>query len=157
MIKKIIFCLMMIMMLCGCTITDAPTNTPEPAPTEEPVALLIAEVVDCTVGIDHDENPCAMVTINWTNNSDETTSAYVSLFTQAFQNGVELERSYPDNFSEDTMYNNDCLNLRPGASIEYTNYFILREPDMTVPIEIDIYDNTNWELALISSGTYTLE
>ena len=83
---------------------------------------------------DRDGNPVMIITCTWTNNSDETTSAVMSLIARAYQNGVELDSAYMiDDFDSNTM-----TNLRPGASTQVQYAFELDGSSSAV--EFDVFE-----------------
>lgn len=89
---------------------------------------------------DYDGNNAIVINYDFTNNSDDTTSAIVALYFQAFQDGVELESAW-------TMDSNVCdygigqKDIRPGVTLEgCQNAYVLTSDS---PVEIEVSDIIN--------------
>lgn len=63
---------------------------------------------------------CIVVFYEFTNNSSETTSYIYTFSDQAFQNGIELEKSI---FLMDDIEDNRSKDIRPGISVEVYSLF----------------------------------
>lgn len=75
------------------------------------------------------------ITVNWTNKTDDTTSAMATTYIKAFQGGSEIERAH-----DYTVINSDqeMAEARPDSTVEGLEFgFILK--DMS-PVEIDFED-----------------
>lgn len=91
------------------------------------------EIKGAELGTNYSDEPIIIITYAWTNNSDETTSAMVSTSEQAFQDGVELERSIS---AKDTDFSNNTKDVRPGKTIDIKCAFVLGSDTSTVEFEI---------------------
>ena len=115
-----------------------------------------AEILSCILTKDWDNNPSLGVKIKWTNNSTDTCSYWLNLMNKAFQNGVELEVTWPDvNNEYYEYYENSDLDLRPGTSLEVMVFFKLR--DTKNPVEIEISETFSLDNIIITTGTYNFE
>lgn len=75
------------------------------------------------------------ITVNWTNKTEDTTSAMATTYIKAFQGGSEIERAH-----DYTVINSDqeMAEARPDSTVEGLEFgFILK--DMS-PVEIDFED-----------------
>lgn len=75
---------------------------------------------------------CIVVFYEFTNNSSETTSYIYTFSDQAFQNGIELEKSL---FLMDDIEDNRSKDIRPGVSVEVYSLFEPQD-DSIVDLEI---------------------
>lgn len=122
----------------------------EPDSGDEPAVLLgEGQIGDSYVIIkeakvieDYDGTPVVVVTFDWTNNSDETTSAWMATNVTVFQDGVSLDTAYVyDNDDYDSSaYSRD---VRPGVTIEVQQVFELI--NTTSPIEVEIEEAFSWD------------
>lgn len=83
-----------------------------------------------------DGEPVIIISFDWTNNSDETTSAMVSFGEQAFQDGIELESSFQSSLYESDNYSRE---IRPGTTITVERAFELNNETSVVEFEV-----SNW-------------
>ena len=82
------------------------------------------EIKDAFKATDYEGKPAIVITFTWTNNSDETTSAMVSLAEKAFQDGVQLESAF---LVDVPGYNADAdmTEIRPGVSLDVQRAYVL--------------------------------
>ena len=73
---------------------------------------------------DYEDNDALLVRYEFTNNSEDTTSAGVALYVKAFQNGVELEHAF---LTEDYGADNEMKEIRPGTTLEITEAFLVTD------------------------------
>lgn len=116
---------------------SAPVTEPAPEPAADKrsgnVGKNYVEIKRARIAKDNDDGSTAIViTFAWTNNSDKTTSAFLSFMESAFQNGIELDKDYPDGYDLDG-YRRE---IRPGATLEVERAFALTSE--TAPIEVEI-------------------
>lgn len=92
------------------------------------------EVKGAALSTDYNGNPAIVINYAWTNNSEETTSAMVSLLEKAFQDGVELETAIID----DSNYNAEATSkdIRPGTTLDVQCAFVLSSE--TSPVEFEL-------------------
>lgn len=66
------------------------------------------------VSTDYGGNPCLIVYFDFTNNKDDPTSASMSIYSQAFQNGVECDLAFVTN---NDYIDNASKNIQKGTTI----------------------------------------
>jgi len=91
------------------------------------------EIKGAELGTNYSDKPIIIITYSWTNNSDETTSAMVSTFEKAFQDGIELDSSIS---AKDVDFSNNSKDIRPGKSIDIKKAYVLTSDVSTVEFEI---------------------
>lgn len=113
------------------------TNTPDQGPQQSTGAGKVGdtyvEILSAVIDENSGGDPVLVVTYRWTNNSDDTTSAFVELMCDAYQDGIELDIGYGVN-SYDAML--DMTEIRPGVSLEVQACFELRNTTSDVEVEI---------------------
>lgn len=115
----------------GAAQTEEATQAAEPA-EEAPASDYEVTIDDATVSEDYEGNPVVVVSFSWVNNSEDATSADVALYTQCFQNGVELEQAYVVDGMDDQSSMND---VKPGSGTDFQKaYLIEDESDVTVEV-----------------------
>lgn len=75
-------------------------------------------------GKDWDGNPCLYFYYNFTNNSEENTSAMASAYMQCFQNGIQCDNASVDYNTEMDNYMKD---VQPGTTIEVCECYVLSD------------------------------
>ena len=93
------------------------------------------EIKGASLAKDYEGNPAIVVTYAWTNNSDDTTSAMVSVGTKAFQDGVQLESAMiigDDSYDSGTS----MKDVRPGTTIDVQCAYVLTSETSTVEFEL---------------------
>lgn len=135
---------------------DARTPTPAPTvqstqPAAPPPSALVPPTVpsagsgdlgDYHVNIegfqvveDYDGNPAIVIDYTWTNNSDETKRADVTILEKAFQDGVQLEAAFiADRSIYD--YSTSAKDIRPGTTIDVQCAFTLTSETSNVEFEL---------------------
>lgn len=93
-----------------------------------------AEIKGAVLTKDHEGKPVIVVTYAWTNNSEDTTSAMISMYEKAFQDGVQLERAYL--FNNPDYESNSDKDVRPGTTIDIQSAFTLTSE--TSPVEFEL-------------------
>ncbi len=95
------------------------------------VSIISAEQGDT----DYNGDDTVIVTYEWTNNSDESTSFMGSVEATAFQNGQELDEAFytddPDGYDSDSQYSD----VQSGATGTVTIAYVLSD-DSSVTIEV---------------------
>ena len=93
------------------------------------------EIKSAALAQDYEGNPALVVTYSWTNNSEDTTSAMVSVSCSAFQNGVGLESAI---IMDDSVYDSDSFmtDVRPGTTIDVQSAFLLGDTTSVVEVEV---------------------
>lgn len=132
------------------TPTPAPTvqttqpTAPPPSPPVPPTVPSVGsgDLGDYHVSIegfqvveDYDGNPAIVIDYTWTNNSDETKRADVTILEKAFQDGVQLEASFiADRSIYD--YSTSAKDIRPGTTIDVQCAFTLTSETSNVEFEL---------------------
>lgn len=138
---------------------EAPSIADTPEVKSETATIPVAvEILGYNIGKDYDGKDCIIVSVKWTNNTDEACSYWMTISDIAYQGGVELETSFPSSSDETAYekYSADSLELRPGASIEVDCYFILRNNTDDVEFEFSWYDWNTFEDYIIATGICSL-
>lgn len=96
------------------------------------------EIKGATLAKDYSGKPAIIVTYAWTNNSNDTTSAMVSVSGKAFQDGVQLETAL---IMGDDSYDAGASmkDVRPGTTIDVQSAYILTSETAVVEFEL-----TDW-------------
>lgn len=93
------------------------------------------KITGTRLGKDYDGADAIILDYDFTNNSDETTSAMESLYFQLFQDGVELDFTMitgDDNFDPDS----DMKDIRPGVTLSCQCAYVLG--NTTSPVEVEV-------------------
>lgn len=93
------------------------------------------EIKDATLVHDYDGNPSIVITYSWTNNSEDTTSAMMSILEKAFQDGVELDTAM---IFDSGIYDSGASSkdVRPGTTIDVQCAFTLTSETSIVEFEL---------------------
>lgn len=93
------------------------------------------EIKGATLAKDYEGNPAIIITYAWTNNSEETTSAMVSVSSQAFQDGVELDTAI---IGDSDVYDSDASwkDVRPGSTIDIQAAYALTSETSIIEFEV---------------------
>lgn len=117
---------------------ESAEGTPVPDSTEGAGTLgdYAVEITGARLSQDYEGNPAVVVSYTWTNNSEDTTSAMVTMMESAFQDGVELESAI---IMGDDSYDSgsSMKDVRPGASVEIQKAFLLDSETSIVEFEIE--------------------
>ncbi|WP_410496510.1 DUF5067 domain-containing protein [Cellulosilyticum sp. ST5] len=106
-------------------------NTVE-APVQQNKKKFTFTINSVTTGVNYDDKQVAIVNISMLNNSGESTSPMGSLYSiTAYQNGVQLEKSFDSDLSEHDEY----TNVMNGSTIEFSTLFELKGMS---PITVEI-------------------
>lgn len=90
-------------------------------------------IVSVAMSKDYKDNPAIVVNYLFTNNSDEADSFMLSVTDTVFQGGIELETGLSVDGHDSGAA---LLDIKPGATIEVTAAYLLR--DTTSPVEIEV-------------------
>nr|WP_325297683.1 DUF5067 domain-containing protein [uncultured Dysosmobacter sp.] len=93
------------------------------------------EIKGAKLAQDYEGNPAIIITYAWTNNSDDTTNAMTSMYSQAFQDGVELETAM---ILDSDVYDSDASmkDVRPGTTIDIQAAYVLDSETSVVEFEV---------------------
>lgn len=83
---------------------------------------------------DYEGNDVIVISYDFTNNGEEATSAMVSLYIQAFQDGVELDAAYGISGDDGYSADNSMKDLQTGATLNCQSAFVLTS---TSPVEVE--------------------
>lgn len=89
-------------------------------------------VMDYFLSKDRDGKDVLVVDYEWTNNSDETTSFWVTFSDKVFQNGIELDETVFG--CDDTNIDDEMTEIQPGAKYRVKCDYLLR--DSTSPVNV---------------------
>lgn len=84
---------------------------------------------------DYEGKPVIIITYEWTNNSDDTTSAMGSMLEQAFQDGVQMDTGI---VTEEI--NESYTQVRPGTTVKVDAVYCLTS-DSTVEFELSALED----------------
>lgn len=93
------------------------------------------EIKGASFAKDYEGKSAIVITYAWTNNSDDTTSAMVSVGTKAFQDGVQLESAMivgDDSYDSGTS----MKDVRPGTTIDVQCAYVLTSETSMVEFEM---------------------
>ena len=112
-------------------VREAGSGAPE---QEEEAAASAYEVSidEAYTTTDYEGKSVIVVTYSWVNNSDKPASAYVTLSDKAFQNGVELEKSF---FVEAMDASGWDSEVKPGSGTTFQQAYELAD-NTTVSVEV---------------------
>lgn len=93
------------------------------------------EIKSAALAQDYEGNPAIIITYAWTNNSNDTTNAMTSMYSQAFQDGVELETAM---ILDSDVYDSDASmkDVRPGTTIDIQAAYVLDSETSVVEFEV---------------------
>lgn len=164
--------LMLVFSLCACGAAEpAAEEATEPAAEEqaaEPAqdntteatadAAYVVELLDAQKLTNYEGKEVFTVFYNFTNNSEETTSAMVALYIKAFQDGIQLETSYlsEGDLPEDKAgtYDNDWKDIRPGTTLECYAAF---ELDSASDVEVEVTEFASFDDEILTSKVYSVQ
>lgn len=120
-----------------------PNEDAEFVPSPE-APILDFDVTGFDIIEDYEGNPCLIVYFIWTNTTDETTNFWLTYNTKAFQDGIELTGiTFIDDTENAELMSNDGVDLRPGATIELAQTFVLRSDSPIV--EVEVWNNFSFD------------
>lgn len=93
------------------------------------------EIKGAVLTEDFQGNPAIVITYNWTNNSEKTTSVMVAVNGNAFQDGIGLETAIIGN--PDVHDGNAYMTeIRPGASLDVSLAYVLKNTSSIIEFEL---------------------
>lgn len=98
------------------------------------VTILAAEAFT-----DHDDKDAVRFYYEFTNNSDEPTSAYIPLYFEAEEDGYELVTTYASYEDDVPEYGNDSMYVMPGATIRCIKEFSFKSDGDELTFTISDY------------------
>ena len=91
------------------------------------------EIKGASLSTDYEGNDAIVITLSWTNNSEETTNFGSIFLCQAFQDGIEMETTFVGNDLEENIYKD----IRPGATLEVNLSYLLSSQSV---VEFEVSD-----------------
>ena len=116
------------------TNTNDAKKTENAATDEGDLGDYHVKILDAETGLkDYDGNPVIGVKYEYTNNGEENMMFDAAVNAQAFQDGVQLEFAFMDEFSDE--YENSSKEVKPGTTLTCEMYYALTS-DSDVEIEV---------------------
>ena len=110
------------------------------------------KILDAETGLkDYDGNRVIGVKYEYTNNGDENMMFDVAVNAQAFQDGVQLELAFMDEFSDE--YENSSKEVKPGTTLTCEMYYALTSDS---EVEVEVSELISFGDAKLTK-TFTLE
>lgn len=93
---------------------------------------------DCEVAKDYEDKDAVVITLDFTNNSDEAVSFDAAMMTTVFQDGVELEFTsvYIDEDSFVAVDDSSMKEIKPGTTLEVKVCRLLS--NLSAPVEVEV-------------------
>lgn len=113
------------------------------------------EVKGASLAKDYEGKSAIVITYAWTNNSDDTTSAMVSVGAKAFQDGVQLESAMivgDDSYDAGTS----MKEVRPGTTIDVQCAYILTSETSAVEFELTEWISLSDDMVTMNFDPATL-
>lgn len=111
-------------------------NPPKGSKSSGALGDYYVEIKDAALAKDTDGNPAIIITYNWTNNSDKTTSEAAVLYGKAFQDGIQLEPAFVLDSDVYTDAGNSMKEIRPGASLTVQSAYVMTSESSSVEFEV---------------------
>lgn len=111
-------------------------NPPKGSKSSGALGDYYVEIKDAALAKDTDGNPAIIITYNWTNNSDKTTSEAAVLYGKAFQDGIQLEPAFVLDSDVYTDAGNSMKEIRPGASLTVQSAYVMTSESSPVEFEV---------------------
>lgn len=104
------------------------------------------EIKGATLAEDYEGNPAIVFTYAWTNNSEKTTSAMVTILERAFQDGVELDSAF---MWDSPAYSgeNNSKEVRPGTTVDIQKAYTLTSYNT---VEFELSEAFSWSDAKVA-------
>ena len=100
--------------------------------------------------------PALAVTFTWTNNSEETLSAWDVWQFYAYQDGIQVDTTWVFDNPDVTLDDKDSTRIRPGASITFQKVFSLFNDVADVEVEVEQWYDYENDPGVIAACTYEL-
>lgn len=107
------------------------------------------------LGKDYEGNPAIIINLDWTNNSEETTSYMGSMGTQVFQDGAELEMAVIE--GDDADVDKMTKEVRPGTTLEGVEAAYSPTSENSIEIEIQALEETFTDKPVLIKADYPKE
>jgi hypothetical protein len=123
--------------------TASPSASPQEQTGSGTIGSHKVSILSYALAEDYEGKPAAVITYEWTNNSDDTVNFMFAFQYQLFQNGIECQSAIltdTEGYDADTQ----LTDIRPGATLTVQSAFALQ--DKTNPIEVEVSELTNLEL-----------
>ena len=104
------------------------------------IGYYYVEVADSKVVQDYNGDNVLIVTYSFTNNSENAISFDSAFITDAYQNGVEIEKCFSEySIEDDFNYDSIDNNLQPGVTSTVQEAFYVSDMSTDVEIEIGLF------------------
>ena len=118
------------------TNTNDAKKTENAATDEGDLGDYHVKILDAETGLkDYDGNPVIGVKYEYTNNGEENMMFDAAVNAQAFQDGVQLEFAFMDEFSDE--YENSSKEVKPGTTLTCEMYYALTSDS---EVEVEVYE-----------------
>ena len=102
---------------------------------------------------DYEGNDAIIISYDYTNNSEETTSAMFALYIRVFQDGIECERAILMDAPESYNAENEMKGIKPGATLNCQCAYVLS--NTTSPIELEAKESISFNDDMVTC-TYNI-
>lgn len=138
----ILITVLMILCLGACGGQSNDFSTPDEATitstTETPTLPFEFTITKTEIGKDYKGNDTLFIYFDWTNTTDYTLTFDMNVIIDAFQNGAELDTTFPDMLTDlYDLYDNQSLKIKPGATQSLVLAFVLNDTENSVNLEIE--------------------
>ena len=116
----------------------------------------VIDIEEAVLTQDGDGNPALAVTFTWTNNSDQTLSAWDVWQFYAYQDGIQVDTTWVFDNPDVTLDDKDSTRIRPGASITFQKVFSLFNDVSDVEVEVEQWYDYQNDPGVIAACTYVL-
>ena len=114
------------------------------------------DIEDAVLTQDGDGKPALAVTFTWTNNSEETLSAWDVWQFYAYQDGIQVDTTWVFDNPDVTLDDKDSTRIRPGTSLTFQKVFSLFNDVSDVEVEVEQWYDYKQDPGVIAACTYVL-
>ena len=114
------------------------------------------DIEEAVLTQDGDGNPALAVTFTWTNNSEETLSAWDVWQFYAYQDGIQVDTTWVFDNPDVTLDDKDTTRIRPGTSLTFQKVFSLFNDVSDVEVEVEQWYDYKQDPGVIAACTYVL-
>lgn len=152
---------MMVFSLVACGSDTAAQGDVTPTPTEEGsdennvkneesgvLGDYTVNFTGYTLAKDYEGNDAIIVSYDFTNNSEEATSALAALQIQVFQDGIELETAILSDAPDGYNSENEWKDIKTGATLNCQAAYILS--NTSSPVEVEASEFFSFSDAVVS-------
>ena len=114
------------------------------------------DIEEAVLTQDGDGKPALAVTFTWTNNSEETLSAWDVWQFYAYQDGIQVDTTWVFDNPDVTLDDKDSTRIRPGTSLTFQKVFSLFNDVSDVEVEVEQWYDYKQDPGVIAACTYVL-